>query len=79
MGKALAIVIQFVSDEWSLEQRLVKLQLLTKSMSGEEIAHELISVLSVHYSIDSSQLLALHAQQSIYKLCGCLHAKDCVS
>ena len=58
LGEALAIVIRFVSDEWSLEQRLVKLQLLTKSMSGEEIARELINVLSVAYSIDSSRLLA---------------------
>ena len=37
---------------------IVKLQLLTKSMSGEEIARELINVLSVAYSIDSSRLLA---------------------
>ena len=58
LGEALAIVIRFVTDEWSLEQRLVKLQLLTKSMSGEEIARELINVLSVNYSIDSSRLLA---------------------
>ena len=29
-----------------LEQRLVKLQMLAKSMKGEEIASELISVLS---------------------------------
>ena len=58
LGEALAIVVRFVSDEWSLEQRLVKLQLLTKSMSGEEIARELINVLSVRYSIDSSRLLA---------------------
>ena len=58
LGEALAIVVRFVSDEWSLEQRLVKLQLLTKSMSGEEIARELINVLSVGYSIDSSRLLA---------------------
>jgi hypothetical protein len=58
LGEALAIVLRFVGDEWSLEQRLVRLQLLTKSMTGEEIARELISVLSVSYSIDSSRLLA---------------------
>ena len=58
LGEVLAIVIRYVSDEWSLEQCLVKVQLLAKSLSGEEIARELISVLSVHYSVDSSQLLA---------------------
>ena len=58
LGEALAIVLRFVSDEWSLEQRLVRLQLLAKSLSGEEIARELISVLSVAYSIDSNRLLS---------------------
>ena len=43
----------FVSDEWSLEQQLVKLQLLTESMSGEEIARELVSVFK--------QIVSLHA------------------
>ena len=37
LGKALAIIVRFVI-EWKIEQRLVRLQLLTKSMSGEEIA-----------------------------------------
>ena len=79
LGEALAIVIRFVSDEWSLEQRLVKLQLLTKSMSDEEIARELINVLSVAYSIDSSRLLACTCDRASMNRCGCLHTTDCVS
>ena len=40
-----------------IEQRLVRLRLLAKSLSGEEIAREIISVLSTSYSIDSQRLL----------------------
>ena len=46
LGEALAIVIQFISDDWTPEQRLVRMQLLAKSLTGEEIARELIHVLS---------------------------------
>ena len=58
LGEALAIVLRFVSDDWTLEQRLVRMQLLAKSLKGEEIARELIHVLSTDYSIGSSSLLA---------------------
>lgn len=51
-------MIRFVSEEWVLEQRLLQLKMLAKSMTGEEIARELISVLSTSYSIGSNQLLA---------------------
>ena len=58
LGEAMAIILQYVSDSWTLEQRLVRIQLLSKSMTGEEIARELINVLSVTYSIGSDQLIA---------------------
>ena len=58
LGEALAIVLRFVGENWTTEQRLVRVQLLAKSMSGEEIARELISVLSTSYSIDSSKVIA---------------------
>ena len=39
LGEALAIVLRFVDDKLCI-QCLVRMQLLTKSMSGEEIARE---------------------------------------
>jgi hypothetical protein len=51
VGEALAILLQFVDAEWCVQQRLVRVQMLAKSLSGEELARELISVLSVTYSI----------------------------
>jgi len=41
-------------DEWNIQQHLVRVKALAKSMKGEEIARELIEVLSVHLSISSS-------------------------
>ena len=47
MGEAMAILVRFVSDDWRIEQQLICVQLLAKSLCGEEIARELISVLQV--------------------------------
>ena len=55
LGEALAVVIRFISNDFTIEQRLVKLQMLAKSMKGEEIASELNSVLSATYGIASEQ------------------------
>ena len=51
LGEALAVVLRFISDDWTIEQRLVRVQLLAKSLSGEEIAREIISILSTFYSM----------------------------
>ena len=57
LGEALAIVLRFINDDFSIQQRLVRMQMLTKSLTGEEIARELITVLSVAYSIHPDNLL----------------------
>ena len=56
LGEAMAVV-RFVSSDWTLEQRLLSMQMLSKSMTGEEVARELISVLSVQYGVQSKFLL----------------------
>lgn len=58
LGEALVVIVRFVGEEWTLEQRLVRMQMLSKSMSAEEIARELISILSVTYGVRSELLLA---------------------
>jgi hypothetical protein len=58
LGEALAVVLRFIGIDWTIEQRLVRVQLLAKSLSGEEIAREIITILSTSYSIESSRLLA---------------------
>lgn len=56
-GEALAIVVQYVTDDFQIKQKLAKAQMLSKSMTGEQIARELISVLSVGYGVPSDFLL----------------------
>ncbi len=47
-------------------QRLVRVQILTKSMTGEEVAREHLSVLSTEYSVACSNLLAaMHDRASV--------------
>lgn len=58
MGEAMGIVVRYISHDWKIEQRLVHLQLLAQSMSGEEVAREVIATLSVSYSINPTSLLA---------------------
>ena len=41
LGEAMAVVVRFVSSDWTVKQRLIKLQMLAKSMKGEEIARSL--------------------------------------
>ena len=59
LGEALAIILRFVDrSSFTIHQRLVRVQLLTKSMTGEEVARELLSVLSTEYGVLSNNLLA---------------------
>ena len=58
LGEALAILLHFVGDDYSLQQCLVRVQMLSKSLTGEEIARELITV-SVTHSIHPNNLLAV--------------------
>ena len=52
------VVLWFVDSDWSPQQRLVRLQLLAKTMCGDEIARELVSILSTELSIPGSNVLA---------------------
>ena len=56
--EALAVVLRFISDSFIIEQRLVRIQLLAKSLNGEEVARELINVLSTTLGITSHYVVA---------------------
>ena len=46
-----------MDNNWKLQQRLVQVKMVAKSMTGEEIAQDLIDTLSVNYSISPSRLI----------------------
>ncbi len=60
LGEVLAIVVRFL-NAWNVEQRLVWPEFPQKSVCGEELAREIISVLSVVLGVGSNMLLgAMH-------------------
>ena len=71
LGEALAIVIRFINEDWKVVQNLIRVQMLSKSLCGEEVASELVSVLSVTYSVATNNLLgAMRDRALIMLLCG---------
>ena len=58
LGEAMAVVLRFVDEDWGIQQRLARLMLLAKSLTGEEVARELIVVLSTGLGIGPDNLLA---------------------
>ena len=62
VDEALAIVLRFVDTQ--IKQRLVCLKLLSKSLTGEELAREIISTLSTSYGLQSHQLVAAMRDRS---------------
>ena len=59
LGEPLAVVLHFVSSDWSVKQHHVRVQMMSKSLTGEEITRKLINVLSVTYSIRLNKSLQL--------------------
>lgn len=57
--EALAVILQFVDDQWRIKQRLVRLMLLAKSLTGEEVACQLIVILSTELGVKSDLLVAI--------------------
>ena len=58
LGEAMAIFVLFIDLNWQIQQRLIRFQLVAQSMTGEQVARELIMALSTQYSVSYSSLLA---------------------
>ena len=56
--EAMVIVLRFIDDQWRIQQRVGSLKLLAKSMSGEEVAQQIVSVISQELGIPSSFVIA---------------------
>ena len=55
--EAMVIVLHYV-DDWVIKQSVCRLMLLPKSMSGEEVARQIIMTLSTELGIASSLVVA---------------------
>lgn len=56
--EALVILVRFVDENFSIRQLVVRLKLLAKSLTGEELAHQLIVCLSTELGVGPNTLLA---------------------
>ena len=57
LGEVLVVILRYIKD-WKINQRLVRLKFLQKSMTGEEIAREIIQILSVRMGVFSHLIWA---------------------
>lgn len=57
-GEALAILLRYLDSDWNVQQRLVRFHVLAKSLSGAELAGELIAALSTTLQLKPEKLVA---------------------
>ena len=55
---AMVVLLSYMSSDWVINQNVCRLMLLEKSMSGEEVARQIITVLSTELGIPSNLLVA---------------------
>ena len=53
-----SVVLRYVDDNWDIKQKVCHLMLLAKSLSGEEVARQLITAISTELSIPSNLVIA---------------------
>ena len=56
--EAMVVVLRYVDDDWQIKQQVCRLMLVAKSMTGEEVAHQLIAALSTELSIQANHVVA---------------------
>ena len=56
--EAFVIVLRYLTDDWELKQCVGQLKLLAKSMTGEEVAQQIIVVLSTELGIPPQSIVA---------------------
>ena len=59
LGEVFAVVVRFIDSGWCIQQKLIRLNMLAKSLTGDEIARELINTLSVDYGVKSESVVAI--------------------
>ena len=62
-------VARYLTDDWVIKQEVCQLMLLTKSLTGEEVARQIISVISTEMGISSDLVVgAMHDRASVNKV-----------
>ena len=56
--EAFVVVLRYLTDNWELKQCVGQLKLLAKTMTEEEIAQQIIVILSTEFGISSNLIVA---------------------
>ena len=63
---AMVIVVRYITDDWVIQECVCRLILLAKSMTGEEVARQIIMVLSTELGTASLLLVSsMHDRSSV--------------
>ena len=57
MGEALAVIVRYVQENFQPTQRLIRLDILSKALKGEELAQRLMSCLAVDYHFGPTAII----------------------
>ena len=57
-GEAIAIIVRFIDDQWAITQRLIRIDVCSKSVNADELARVLNEALCVEFGIRANSLLA---------------------
>lgn len=64
--EALVIIVRYIDEQWQIQQRIIRLKMLAKSLTGEELARELIVSLSTEFKVSGDRLIpAIHDRASV--------------
>ena len=64
--EAFVVVLRYLTDDWELKQCVGRLKLLAKTMTGEEIAQQIIVIVSTDFEISSNLIVAaMHDRISV--------------
>ena len=55
--EAFVVVLHYLTDDWELKQCVGRLKLLAKTMTGEEIAQQIIVIVSTEFGISSNLIV----------------------
>ena len=56
-GEALAVLVRFVNEEFEIVQQLLRLHVLAKSLSANELARDIITTLCTGLQIPASTII----------------------
>ena len=58
-GEALVVILRYVTADYEIRQRLVSVRILAKSLTGQQLAREILTVLSTQLQYPSSKFIAV--------------------